>query len=199
MENLSKEITQPSLGTNTDADGPLTKKKIKKGTVPEAPKRVLSEGQLKALNAMNSARTKKKEDKLKIQYNKIMERDSEVAKAKLVDESIQDSSSDSSSGSSTEYEIITKPKRSTASIKKPVPPKTKSPPQLIGAPHKGGKKKTKIIIRQESSSESELEPEVESEPDEIIYKPRPMKTQQNRRSLIQQHNEKQITRNFFCN
>jgi len=196
MENLSKEITQVC----SDADGPLTKKKIKKGTVPEVPKRVLSEGQLKALTAMNSARTKKKEDKLKIQYNKIMERDSEVAKAKLVDKPIQESSSESSSGSSTEYEIITKPKRSTASIKKPVPSIKTKP-----------KKRTKIIIRQESSSESEpacssrarqpyeVEPESESEPDEIIYKPRPMKTQQNRRSLIQQHNEKQISRNFFCN
>jgi len=182
MENLPEEITQPD-----EDNGSLLKKKTKKIKDPTQPKKVLTEGQKKALIAMNDARTKKAEEKLKLKYMKIMEKE-QKAKPIVIPVVIPAASSlagmqpepapesDSSSSSSEEIQVITKPKR----IKTATKPK---------------KKKTKkIIVMEESSSESESE----SEP-EIIYQSRPMKSQQNRRSLIQQHNEKQTQKNFFCN
>ena len=179
MENLPEEITQPD-----EDNGSLLKKKVKKVKDPNQPKKVLTEGQKKALIAMNDARTKKAEEKLKLKYMKIMEKEQAkkppppppAASSLAGMQPDTDSDTSESSESSEEIQVITKPKR----IKTATKPK---------------KKKTKkIIVMEDSSSESESE----SEP-EIIYQSRPMKSQQNRRSLIQQHNEKQTQKNFFCN
>jgi len=181
MENLPEEIQQPD-----EDNGSLLKKKTKKIKDPTQPKKVLTEGQKKALTAMNDARIKKAEEKLKLKYMKIIEKEQKanpVAKPVVIPTpaasslaGMQPDPESDSSSSSEEVQVITKPKR----IKNKEPKK---------------KKKTKkIIVMQDSSSESESE----SEP-EIIYQSRPMKSQQNRRSLIQQHNEKQTQKNFFCN
>jgi hypothetical protein len=178
MQNLPEEIQQPD-----EDNGSLLKKKVKKVKDPNQPKKVLSEGQKKALTAMNDARIKKAEEKLKLKYMKIMEKEQKAKPAVHPDvrpvvipaDPMHETSSESSS-SSEEVQVITKPKRI----------KTKEP--------KKKKKTKKIIVMEDSSSESESE----SEP-EIIYQSRPMKSQQNRRSIIQQHNEKQIQKNFFCN
>lgn len=196
MENLPEEITQPE-----DENGSLLKKKTptrtrapheggKKVNDPNKPKKVLTDGQKKALVAMNDARTKKAEEKLKLKYMKIMEKEQKAQQqvpvkipnhAPVFTSKASDQvGSESSESSSEEVQIITKPTRI-----KELKQKTK-------------KKTKKIIVIEESSSESESEPEPEPEP-EIIYKSRPMKSQQNRRSIIQQHNEKQINKNFFCN
>ncbi len=169
MEILPEEITQQS----EDNDSLLKKKKVKD---PNKPKKILTDGQKKALSAMNEARTKKAEEKLKLKYMKLIEKEQlktpPQPKAPVEQHQPEPESSESSS---EEVQIINKPTRV-----KTIKPKNK--------------KKKKIIVMEASSSESESE----SEP-EIIYQQRPMKSQQNRRSIIQQHNEKQITRNFFCN
>jgi len=165
MENPVEEITN----LTEESDSLLKKKKVKD---PNKPKKVLSEGQQRALTAMNDARTKKAEEKLKLKYMKIMEKE-QTTKKKLAP--IETSSeSENSTESEPEIKVVTKVK------------KTKEPKQ------KKKSKKKVIIIEQSEESDSESEPE-------IIYKQRDMKTQQNRRSLIQQHNEKQTTKNFFCN
>ncbi len=181
IENLPEEIQKLE-----DDNGTLLKKKVKKSKDPSAPKKVLTDGQKKALIAMNDARTKKMEEKLKIKYLKILEREQAVALSKSqpktrpkaqpkVEPEYESDLSSSSSGSgssssSEEVQIISRPRR----IKTATKPK----------------KKKKIIVMEESSSESEPE---------VVYKSRSMKSQQNRRSLIQQHNENQTQKNFFCN
>jgi hypothetical protein len=163
MEIPPEEIQQPD-----EDNGSLLKKKVKKVKDPNQPKKVLTDGQKKALTAMNDARTRKAE------------------KEQLKAPPKVDSESESSESSSEEIEIITKP-----------PTRTRAP--LLG---EGGKRKKepkpkkktkKIIVIQESSSESESESEPEHQ-----AQPRQMKSQQNRRSIIQQHNEKQTSKNFFC-
>jgi hypothetical protein len=181
MQNLPEEIQQPD-----EDNGTLLKKKVTPASTgaprrgekvkdPNEPKKILTEGQKKALTAMNDARTKKAEEKLKLKYMKIMEKE-QKAKPIKIPEPEPEPESESSESSSEEVQVITKPKRI----------KTKEP--------KKKKKTKKIIVMEESSSESESEPE-----QEIVYQQRPMKSQQNRRSIIQQHNEKQISKNFFCN
>ena len=61
------------------------------------------------------------------------------------------------------------------------------------------KKKKKIIVIESDSDESEYETSEPEYPPTPTYKSRDMKSQQNRRSVIQQHNEKQTQKNFFCN
>jgi len=170
MEILSKE-NENEIGQE-DNDSLL---KIKK--------KPRTNGQLKALTAMNDARTKKAEAKLKIKYEKIIAKENiasakaltKVPKTKTQPQPPSDTESDvsASSSSSEEIQIIHKPKRC----------KEKKP-----------KKKTKkIIIMESSSSESEEEEE------EIHHHPtRQMRTQQNRKTVIQQHNQKQISKDFFC-
>jgi hypothetical protein len=181
MEILPEEITQ-----QPEDNGSLLKKKKVKD--PNQPKKVLTEGQKKALSAMNDARTKKAEEKLKLKYMKIMEKEQKAkpvvipAASSLVGRQPApqlEINTESSESSSEEVQVITKPTRVKTVKSK-----------------KTNKKKKKIIVMDASSSESESESEPEPE---IIYQQRPMKSQQNRRSIIQQHNEKQITRNFFCN
>jgi hypothetical protein len=175
MKNHSEEITQPE-----EENGSLLKKKTKKINDPNKAKKVLSDGQKKALVAMNDARTKKAEEKLKLKYMKIMEKEQKAQQAQQQVPVPPNHDSESSESSSEEVQMITKPTR-------------------IKEPKQKTKKKTKkIIVIEESSSDSESEPEPDPEP-EIIYKSRHMKSQQNRRSIIQQHNEKQINKNFFCN
>jgi hypothetical protein len=182
MEILSKE-NENEIGQE-DNDSLL---KIKK--------KPRTNGQLKALTAMNDARTKKAEAKLKIKYEKIIAKEN-IASAKALTKvpktktqppassvatrqpqphppSDTESDVSASSSSSEEIQIIHKPKRC----------KEKKP-----------KKKTKkIIIMESSSSESEEEEE------EIHHHPtRQMRTQQNRKTVIQQHNQKQISKDFFC-
>ena len=182
MENLPEEITPPE-----EDNGTLLKKKVTPASTgaprrgekvkdPNRPKKVLTDGQKKALTAMNDARTKKAEEKLKLKYMKIMEKEQKLKPQIVIPTPEPESESESSESSSEEVQVITKPKRI----------KTKEP--------KKKKKTKKIIVMEESSSESESEPEPE-----IVYQQRPMKSQQNRRSIIQQHNEKQISKNFFCN
>jgi hypothetical protein len=182
MQIPPEEIQQPD-----EDNGSLLKKKVKKIKDPTQPKKVLTDGQKKALTAMNDARTKKAEEKLKLKYMKIMEKEQKANPAAsslglqpvvqpVVIPSVPIHETSSESSSSEEVQVITKPKRI----------KTKEP--------KKKKKTKKIIVMEGSSSESDSE----SEP-EIIYQQRPMKSQQNRRSLIQQHNEKQTQKNFFCN
>ena len=182
MQTLPEEIQQPE-----EENGSLLKKKTKKVNDPNKPKKVLTDGQKKALVAMNDARTKKAEEKLKLKYMKIMEKEQKAKPPAIVhpmpesesEASVkltQNTESESSESSSEEIQIITKPTRT----------KTKEP--------KKKKKTKKIIVMEQSSSESESEPEPEP-----IYTSRTMKSQQNRRSIIQQYNEKQIQKNFFCN
>lgn len=190
MEILSKEN---EIELEDDIEIPLLKKKLPPQQLQGGPvggkkdpnriKKVLTDGQLKALTAMNDARTKKAEEKLKVKYNKLIEK--ENAKNVLLKENtkksklaiIVDSDSDtplssSSSSSSEEIQIIHKTKR---------------------LPDKKKKKKKKIIIMESSSSSSS-----ESE-EEIHHHPtRQMRTQQNRKTVIQQHNQKQISKDFFC-
>jgi hypothetical protein len=178
MEILSKEN---EIELEDDIEIPLLKKKLKKD--PNRIKKVLTDGQLKALTAMNDARTKKAEEKLKVKYNKLIEK--ENAKNVLLKENtkksklaiIVDSDSDtplssSSSSSSEEIQIIHKPKR--------------------GKDKKKKKKKKIIIMESSSSSSSESEEEIHHHPT------RQMRTQQNRKTVIQQHNQKQISKDFFC-
>lgn len=188
MEILSKEN---EIELEDDIEIPLLKKKQKKD--PNRIKKVLTDGQLKALTAMNDARTKKAEEKLKVKYNKLIEK--ENAKNVLLPTQprapssprgkekentkkgksaiIVDSDSDTSlsSSSSEEIQIIHKTKR----IK-----------------DKKKKKKKKIIIMESSSESSESEEEIHHHPT------RQMRTQQNRKTVIQQHNQKQISKDFFC-
>lgn len=175
MENLPEEIQQPD-----EDNGSLLKKKVKKIKDPTQPKKVLTEGQKKALTAMNNARIKKADEKLKLKYMKIMEKEQKAGMqpVKIPEPEPEPELESDSSSSSEEVQVITKPKRI----------KTKEP--------KKKKKTKKIIVMDDSSSESDSESEPEPE---IIYQSRPMKSQQNRRSLIQQHNEKQTQKNFFCN
>lgn len=160
-ENLKEEIQEP-----IEENDSLLKTKSKKV------KKELTEGQKKALNAMNDARTKKKEEKLKQQYLKIMEKEKSIVEApipsvkKEVKKKMKPIVEDVESESSDE-EIIIKKKK---------------------------KKKKVIVIEESDESEDEEEEEVNYKP-----KSREMKTQQNRRSLIQQHNQKQTEKNFFCN
>jgi len=163
MQNLPEEIQQ-----SEEDNGTLLKKKVKKVKDPNQTKKVLTDGQKKALTAMNKARTKKAEEKLKLKYMQIMEKQQKENPIKIPEpEPEPEPESESSDSSSEEVQVITRKKK---------------------------KKTKKIIVMEESSSESESEPEPE-----IVYKSRPMKSQQNRRSLIQQHNEKQTKKNFFCN
>tara|TARA_R110000868_G_scaffold280827_2_gene541184 strand:+ start:149 stop:745 length:597 start_codon:yes stop_codon:yes gene_type:complete len=78
---------------------------------------------------------------------------------------------------SEEEEIIYKKKP------KPVPVEVKKP-----------KKKRTVIVYEESSDDEESK-EVE---EDYHFPPRELKSQQNRKSQIQQHNERQVTKNFFC-
>jgi hypothetical protein len=179
MEILSKEN---EIELEDDIEIPLLKKKEKKD--PNRIKKVLTDGQLKALTAMNDARTKKAEEKLKVKYNKLIEK--ENAKNVLLKEKekentkkgksaiIVDSDSDTSlsSSSSEEIQIIHKTKRIKDKKKK--------------------KKKKIIIMESSSSSSSESEEEIHHHPT------RQMRTQQNRKTVIQQHNQKQISKDFFC-
>jgi len=164
MQNLQEEIQQPE-----EDNGTLLKKKVKKVKDPNQTKKVLTDGQKKALTAMNKARTKKAEEKLKLKYMEIMEKQQKETPIKIPEPEPEPEPESESDSSSEEVQVITRKKK---------------------------KKTKKIIVMEESSSESESEPEPEPE---IVYKSRPMKSQQNRRSLIQQHNEKQTKKNFFCN
>jgi hypothetical protein len=201
MEILSKEN---EIELEDDIEIPLLKKKLPPQQLQGRPvggkkdpnriKKVLTDGQLKALTAMNDARTKKAEEKLKVKYNKLIEK--ENAKNVLLPTQprapssprgkekentkkgksaiIVDSDSDTSlsSSSSEEIQIIHKTKRIKDKKKK--------------------KKKKIIIMESSSSSSSESEEEIHHHPT------RQMRTQQNRKTVIQQHNQKQISKDFFC-
>lgn len=203
MEILSKEN---EIELEDDIEIPLLKKKLPPqqlqgrpvgGKDPNRIKKVLTDGQLKALTAMNDARTKKAEEKLKVKYNKLIEKENaknvllptqprapssprgkekeNTKKSKLaiiVDSDSDTPLSSSSSSSSEEIQIIHKPKR--------------------GKDKKKKKKKKIIIMESSSSSSSESEEEIHHHPT------RQMRTQQNRKTVIQQHNQKQISKDFFC-
>lgn len=130
IENPIKEIE------SHEDDGSLLKKKTKKVKDPNAPKKILTEGQKRALTLMNDARTKKKEEKLKNEYEKIMEKE-KLKQSQLI-EDIQSSSS--------EEEVIVKKSKTKNNVSTVIK-----------------KKKKKIIVIEESSDESseeEEEPEI---------------------------------------
>ena len=156
----------------SEDEGTLLKKKTKKD--PNAPKKQLTEGQKKALTLMNDARTKKKEEKLKKEYEKIMEREQSQPKPQQQPQQTQQEEYEESS--EEEVTIIKKSKT-----------------------EKPKKKKKKIIVIESDSDDSEYETNEPEYPPTPTYKSRDMKSQQNRRSVIQQHNEKQTQKNFFCN
>ena len=91
---------------------------------------------------------------------------------------------------SEEEEIIYKKKPKSL----PVPVEVKKP-----------KKKRTVIVYEESSDDEEskeIEEDYHFPPRELKsqqnFPPRELKSQQNRKSQIQQHNERQVTKNFFC-
>ena len=79
--------------------------------------------------------------------------------------------------------------------------KKKPKPLPVPVEVKKPKKKRTVIVYEESSDEEDDSPADSKRncvEEDYHFPPRELKSQQNRKSQIQQHNERQVTKNFFC-